>query len=582
MNKQYPVLLAVLFFLFTGCTDEDLLNEPNSLSATDGTLIGTVFLTWSEASGADNYQLFRLDPSTNEWVDVGLWGPSPYWDLGYGLSTNALVSGQEYQYKCRGHKDGPGFSEFSAIETGHSYEPQKVEITKVERDQEGNIRIDWVDPNDLSSVDNHLSTHYQIYRAREDDLGNFSHLTSTQNRFLNDYHVDEATTYYYKVAISYGFSMDANQGYVEYDDSEMAKEGSGGGGGNPVINYAESALGSISSTGGIPFVEMKMANGFPYLGTLEEYVTDGGKPRIYKLNGTSWQTEGGTLPTELTTDNFARMSFAAGTNSTFISAASYVFKSDGSTWSADLAADKMGEIEAPTVGSIEVLNDELYAAVYVEPDDDLKVYKWSGTDWFTVGGDASGWIDPGAQISEVTLQNIDGMLYLHYIVDATASSSTLKIKHLEGTSWVTDLEWAQEWLYNIHLVKTNTSVYFSSSSAAVGVYRGGVYQVTSTNSVEAIADENDDWFWTPYDLAVDSEENIILASQIFASQDELYPALSLFDGTEWKRISGDFSGGADPVAIGVSGTDIYFVRGDVSSENMQMDPTVLISSKHSK
>ena len=109
-----------------------------------------------------------------------------------------------------------------------------------------------------------------------------------------------------------------------------------------------------------------------------------------------------------------------------------------------------------------------------------------------------------------------------------------------------------------------------------------MYEVISASTVETLADGNNDWFFTPYALTVDSEDNVIIASQKIESQTVFYPALFLFDGSDWKIISGDFSDGDTPLAIRTIGTDIYYVYGDASNQTATNDPKNLKSSKFTK
>ena len=76
--------------------------------------------------------------------------------------------------------------------------------------------------------------------------------------------------------------------------------------------------------------------------------------------------------------------------------------------------------------------------------------------------------------------------------------------------------------------------------------------------------------------------NEIFATEKFESAESHYPTLYLFDGTDWKTISGDFSNGTTPLGIETIGTDIYYIFGDASSENAIGDPTIIKSKKLTK
>jgi hypothetical protein len=170
-----------------------------------------------------------------------------------------------------------------------------------------------------------------------------------------------------------------------------------------------------------------------------------------------------------------------------------------------------------------------------------------------------------------------------------AIGDILHIKHLSGSSWDSDLQWEEEWLWDIELAHTGSALYFSSGSASTG-FDGGVYHVTSGTTVEnLIPEEHETWFTLgAIDLTVDSDGNLIVASMKYeyadAAQTELidYPHLNLYDGSEWKTVSGDFSDGIRPVTVSANGTDLYYVYGDKATETALHDATVLKARKFSK
>lgn len=106
----------------------------------------------------------------------------------------------------------------------------------------------------------------------------------------------------------------------------------------------------------------------------------------------------------------------------------------GSAWSSNLTPDNLGKDNRPSSVSIEQAQDY-----------NLQVLKWDGAIWDTIGGDASGIVAAGS-VFEPAIEKIDGTLYLNYKID-----DTFYIKHLNGTTWDTDLEWYQEWLGNVEL-----------------------------------------------------------------------------------------------------------------------------------
>jgi len=242
----------------------------------------------------------------------------------------------------------------------------------------------------------------------------------------------------------------------------------------------------------------------------------------------------------------------------------------------------MGMTEAPAAMDLEVLSNEVYVAMKAYPDWDLTVVKWTGSSWNSVGGDVNGWIESDNDVFNVALENFGGTLYLYYLVENSDYNHTLHIKHLNGTTWDTDLAWTADNIMKIQIAQGSGILYFKSSTQSAGQYRGGVYKVTSTSTVETLADDNDDWFYTPSAITVDSDGNVIICSEKIESQSVFYPALFLYDGSNWKSISGDFSDGDTPLAIRTIGPDIYYVYGDASNQSAMNYPTILKSAKFTK
>ncbi len=582
------IILSILFVLslaFIGCNDDDeILAVPEGINASDGTYIGTIFITWDLLPGVGTYQIVRRDPLTGEWVDVGLWGPPPYWDQGWMLPSNQIVPGQIYEYKCRAHKNGPGFSEYGDIETGYAFDADKVEITEIS-DQDGDNFLVWNDPNNESLLVNHTRTKYIIYRASELDLGNFNILDETEEQFYTDRWVEPEEIFYYKIAVRYYCMVSGSEIIYDFEAGDMVKGEGGGGTQLETISYTKTPLGNVNSlNGGIPFLELKISNGVPYLGVLKDFVANG-SAAMYKLNGTIWEEAGGTLPGDISNGSLSGMAIATGNTNMYIAGLSsndvFIYESNGTNWSTNLAQNNFGDADSPAGIDIEVMGDELYVAVEAYPDYDLKVLKWTGSDWATVGGDANGWIETG-DLFNVGLSNLDGTLYLYYTVKNADFNHTLHIRHLNTSTWDSDLTWTADYIDDIHIARGNGKLYFMSSTQSFANYGGGIYEVTSPTTVETLADKEDDWFYTPMAITVDSEGNVIIASDKLESQTVHYPALSIWNGTSWKAVSGIFSDGMEPVALITSGTEIYYVYGDITSENATLDPTKLLSAKFSK
>ena len=595
MKKIKFLLLFILpIILFCISCEEDELPKPTTFIASDGTYIGVVHLAYEEVPGAENYEVFRLNNETAEWQDIS-WTSQTNWDdIGWMLPNEEIIPGQVYQYKFRTHANGPGHGPYSEIETGYAFDPEEVTITEVTRDytESENIII-WTDPNNYDPIQNLIRKEYIVYYATEDDLDNFRKAGNTTDLSYEHYvYADEV--YYYKVETNYTYSI-TNSNWSTYEaysevESDITKEGSGSNNDDPeIISYTKTDLGTVvTSDDAITFTEFKQTGINIYLGVLEDVSLTGyGTPAVYMLNGSSWNGTGGTLPSDITSStSIGKMGIAVSSSKIYLAALDldsiYIHESDGSTWSNNLAAGSMGYDDSHSAMDIEVLNDELYLAAKVYPDWDLKIFKWTGTIWETVGGDASGFIESGVAIFNVSLENYNGTLYLTYTIKNADYNHTLHIKHWNGTTWESDLEWTADNIMGIKIAKGSSGLYFVSRSQAFSEYKGGVYKVATVTTIDELVTENDLWFATPYDITIDDDGNVIITSIKVESQTSIYPNLSLYNGSTWNTISGDFSYGKYPVSVHADGTDIYYVYGDANNLTSWNETKALKSMKLSK
>ena len=598
MKKLKHILLLILpIFLFCISCEEDELPKPTTFIASDGTYIGVVHLAYEAVPGAENYIVYRLNNETAEWVEI-YWGDQTSWDdIGSKLPNDKIIPGQEYQYKLRTHANDGGHGPYSDIETGYAFDPEEVTITEITRDyEESENTIIWTDPNDYDPIQNLVSIDYYIYYATEDNLENFNSAGTTSN-LSYEHHIysgEVDKVFYYKIVTNYTYSITNNnwstyEAYLELE-SDITKEGSGSSNDDPdIISYSKTDLGTVVTSGeAIQFTEFKQTGSNIYLGVLEDVgVTGYGTPAVYMLSGSSWTGTGGTLPSDITSStSIGNMGIAVSSSKTYLAALDldsiYIHESDGSTWSDNLAIGNMGYADSPSAMDIEVLNDELYVAAKVYPDWDLKIFKWTGTNWQTVGGDESGFITSGVSVFNVSLENYNGTLYLTYTIKNADYNHTLHIKHLNGTSWDSDLEWTADYIMELKIAKGSSGLYFISRTQSLANYKGGVYKVTSATTVDELISENDYWFNTPYDITVDTDGNAIISSIKYESQTLSYPNLSLYDGGNWNTISGDFSDGIKPVSVHADGTIIYYVYGDATNLTASGKTKALKSMKLTK
>jgi len=590
--KKSSIVLIITFALLSSCTEPEQSNTPRDLRVSKGDAVGCILVEYDKISEDQDIEIERREKGTEQWELIIGTQASYLYDVhgyyGWGGPNLPMPPGKVFEYRVKNccSADDP----YSEVVEGWSYEILPVTEVDVEMFDNNNV-LEW-DIINRTSFRNPCTIYYDVYRST-DSLGTYEKVGRSSGdhpQFVDNVGYDGLARQkvYYRLDVYYEFNVprDIDGGHDFTSASAEgsiipSSTGSSGDGGNPEVSYTASPLGQVhgSSTGGIIDVEMRNVDGTIYAGLIEDALTSG-PPMLYEYNGSSWQNVWTTLPEDI---EFIDIEYALTSTHSYVAGIQdsvSVYEWDGSAWSTNLTSDNLGQADAPSEVAIASLNDELYMAIKQHPDYNLEVMKWDGTAWNNIGGDASGIIESGS-IFDIELKNINSTLYLHYRVD-----DVLHIKHLEGSTWITDLAWQQEWLADIKLVKTGSELYFSSGSASTG-FDGGVYRVDNTSTVtNLIPDEHETWFTLgAFDLTVDSDGNLIVASMKAEYADESqtslvsYPHLNVYDGSEWKTISADFTGGMDPVALSTIGTDIYYIFGDASTENASGDPTSIQSMK---
>jgi len=597
--KKITSLIVLITITIISC-DKKPVPVPDDFTASQGTYINVIHIAYGDNDG--QAVVYRFNENNAQWEEISWTWITQWDDEGWLLPDNRLIPGKEYRYKMQIYAEGQGdeFSDYSREITGYAFKADPVIINSVDRQNDGNfeIAINWTNPNDLLGINNLQNIYYDIYRTEGVNYSDFT-LLKTVDEFIDntsdisydwsytdsDYSLDPSKSYSYKIVTRYMYDyVNSNGGYWDYNEYSVDGEPAvDEGGGNPVVEYTTSDLGQVltASSGVVIDIEEMIVDNTLYLGAITNAGLYG-KPALYEFNGSSWLNVWGTVPDV----EFDRVNFAIANTGSYLAGIKdsiCVFRWDGTAWSENMTPDNLGQEDSPAAISIEVLDNELYMAVEQHPDYNLQVMKYNGSTWDAIGGDGNGIIATGS-VYNPKLKNISGTLYLYYNID-----DVLYIKHLEGSAWTTDLTWEQEWLDNIELIKTGTQLYFSSGSGSSD-FDGGVYRVDNSSTVtNLIPDEHEAWFTLgAFDLTADSDGNLIVVSMKYEYEDESqtslvsYPHLNVYDGTEWKTISGDFTDGVSPVAVTATGNDIYYIYGDAATVNAANDPSAIKSKKLTK
>ncbi|MFO7939136.1 MAG: hypothetical protein R6U66_05245 [Bacteroidales bacterium] len=588
MKKLNALITIIATITFLSCEKDP--ETPANFIASQGTYIGVVHLAYGDLDGSA--VVYRLNEDNGEWDEISWTDASNFDDIGYQLPDYYIVPGKEYRYRMRVHNDG--YSDYTNEITGYAYKGEPAEITSITRENSGDKverTINWRNPNDFTEIKNLIHIIYEVYRAEDGNYSNYRYVGKREQRVtqssdiqyewsFTDISRDPEKTHSYKIKTRYkyyytdsGESYNDDNNYYDVDGTTVEEDDSGNDD-NPVVNYNTADLGQLitAASGDEVFAPKdKVVNGTLYVEAISGSSAAGGTPSLYKFNGTSWQEVWTCSDLNQTMSSSFGVSSSGDSYLLGSDASTTVYKWDGSWTDIGLPDNYDG------LYGLEVFNDE--AHLLIEDGDVLQVHKYNGSNWSQVGSDVA-----SGSIFNTNLESVNGNLYVTYIID-----DVLYIKHLNGSSWDIDLQWGQEWLSDIELAHTGSNLYFSSGSASSD-FDGGVYRVTSSTTVEnLIPEEHESWFTLgAFDLTTDSEGNIIVASMKYEYADEShttlisYPHLNLYDGSEWKALSGDFTDGTIPVTVSTIGTDVYYVYGEKASETATHDATVLKAKKLTK
>lgn len=333
-------------------------------------------------------------------------------------------------------------------------------------------------------------------------------------------------------------------------------------GGTVQVNYTITQLGDIQrANDGYGFLELRNINNEIYAATIAKQVY--GNPIIYKLSGTSWQNISSTYPDDLL-KNYDKISICGdGTNVWIggISDSAYVYAFN-SGWSGNLAEknfgliDNLGLPKIPDNFCLEYFESNLYALV--DHDGKLEVFSYAqNSSW-----NSKGVIENSSGIFDLGFKVFNGKLYSYYHVFNSENNSTLKIKHLEGSSWQTDFDVAYDNLNNVSVFVDNSGViYFTSESMDPATWKGNVFKVTSSSTAQELVSSSNTWLTFPQDIDCDDNGNPIVLYYKYVSQTNAELHLAVYENNEWKDVAGDFSNHISPADI-ESNNGLYFVYGD--------------------
>ena len=239
--KNKPVIWLIAFFLIviTSCKKDKVLTI-TGFTASEGTHVGVVRLTYEPIAGAEAYEMQRKNLETNTWEQilyVKSFVPDQVYDDKGGSSVNTgytLIPGQAYEYRMKAWaSEGYEPSAWSAVATGYIFAPSP-RMTRVNYAPDtiyfGDGVFTFTFKDKLPAVlSNLINRTVKIYRSKA-TISDFNQLYLNDNSITgNDstFYVtgtkdNDDAPYDYKFELSYNYSC----AEVEENGSNLNGRGS--------------------------------------------------------------------------------------------------------------------------------------------------------------------------------------------------------------------------------------------------------------------------------------------------------------------------------------------------------------------
>jgi len=559
------VSVAALVFVLFACDKEETLDAPSNITASQGTYMGVVHLNWAAVPNA-HYNIERKGTDGN-WLDAGyISTPPPFDDYGFNLSDNKIDFGTHYSYRIKSVSSDYDDSQFTNVSNeGWAYvlQPININITN----ENGEIKLSWSDTN--AFVQNIQYLWYEIQEKYLDsDSYHTIHSTDHLNKgnrsqtysFASNSESDLTAWYRVKASYSYKYkNMDTEtNGLCELESNEQTI--SEGGNGNETSSYQWNSLGSFGScNNGISFAKTKNYNNVLYTVILDN--PSSGNPILYQSDGSSFNNISASYPVALQ-NSFSDVDFTVMSDTKYmagVSDSAYVYSYNG-TWSSNLASNNFGYNNKPQSISIESNGQDIFTTIYTY-NNELVVKKWNHD---TVWDDNINIINSNS-ISNIEMIQLNGQIYLYYLISNSSYNSTLYIKHYDGNSWVSDLEWTRDNLMEVKISGDANNLYFISNSQQPDNWAGSAFKVSSSSTVVDLLTSSEEWIVFPSSLTVNTNGDLMLIYTHIVSASQVNPELAVLKNNLWSKVSGDYTNGVFPANINSTNQDFFFIYGDAQN-----------------
>ncbi len=173
-------------------------SAPTNVSASDGTYVDRVEVTWAASSGATSYTVFRAT-SNNTWVQKTTLGMTS--DTIYNDTTASVMKTYYYWVKASNTYGASGFSAYNTGYRSDGRPPAPAGVSASDGTYVDRVEVTWAASSDATS--------YTVYRATSSaSWATKTNLGATSETSFNDTTASVMKTYYYwvKASNTYGAS----------------------------------------------------------------------------------------------------------------------------------------------------------------------------------------------------------------------------------------------------------------------------------------------------------------------------------------------------------------------------------------
>lgn len=512
-------------------------------------------------NGSPRVAAHRSAPDQNHpgYVYIGeQWHGGPIIDDGQGLPGDRLLWGHTYLYKLQGFMGEGGSSDESqefTLQVPDFHPPRNVQVSPdVTHDTSGRGNlITW----DRIAVDEQDGkTSYRLYAKHPEQTGEYNDSVPfvSMNDQTSAFHAMESGhlewSYVVRaIHIDYGWTRGSEEATTD-------NNGSGPTGPTGSVDYeweAVSGFGLSDATASIHELGLQsvVAGDSLYIAIADDPTKS---PVVHTFAGGGWTDL--SFPTSIDNQSgpngWMRLA-AGGAGEVYFALRDgskiYLYEHRDSAWDTNsLLADGMetfGLAQRPSDLDIAWHDGVLYAAVVTSGGNALYVHEYADGSWADQGLNITG------DISQPGLTVLDGTLYMHWV--DRSDGEELRVREYDGASWNSVIDWSGSvGDLRPQLALANGALNFMVTS--------GVYRRTDATSAENLKPEGASWtFGELFCMTVDDNDNIIVVNRSLEDLENQHPMLSIYDGTEWKRITGpDFSRGTWPTDVSALGNTVIY------------------------